>query len=75
MLPYSPLLASLLSAVAVALSGCAQPLGPADRVEAYYQAIVDQDRDRFINLICADFEREAMLEFDSFGTVELNLRD
>ena len=54
-------------------AGCAPSSNSATVVEDYYKALVAKDRGRFVNLICADWEAAAMLEFDSFGAVEAEL--
>jgi hypothetical protein len=48
---------------------------PAQTVELYYQALVEKDQDRLIGLSCADYEPMALLEFDSFLSVETTLED
>jgi len=48
---------------------------PAQTVELYYQALVEKDQDRLVNLSCADYESMALLEFDSFLSVETTLED
>lgn len=48
---------------------------PAQTVELYYQALVEKDQDRLINLSCADWESMALLEFDSFLSVETTLEN
>ena len=48
---------------------------PAQTVELYYQALVEKDQDRLVNLSCADWESMALLEFDSFLSVETSLED
>jgi hypothetical protein len=44
-------------------------------VELYHQALVEKDQDRLINLSCADWENQALLELDSFVSVETELVD
>lgn len=46
---------------------------PAKAVEMYYQALVEKDHARLINQSCADWESTALLEFDSFISVETEL--
>jgi hypothetical protein len=48
---------------------------PAQTVELYHQALVEKDQDRLINLSCADWENQALLELDSFVSVETELVD
>jgi hypothetical protein len=55
------------------LMGCAPSSNPAAVVEEYYKALVAKDHGRFVDLICADWESDALLEFDSFGAVEAEL--
>jgi hypothetical protein len=43
------------------------------RLETYLQALVDKDEDTLIQLTCADWELNALLEFDAFGGVETAL--
>lgn len=66
----------LLSGIVVmlALAGCGQKTTPAvQAVEGYYQAMVDRDDPRFIGYTCADWEEQALLEFDSFQGVDTQL--
>lgn len=46
---------------------------PAQTVELYYQALVEKEQDRLVNLSCADWEPMALMEFDSFRSVETTL--
>ncbi len=48
---------------------------PAQTVERYYQALVAKDQDRLVGLSCADYESMALLEFDSFLSVEITLEN
>ena len=65
---------SLAMLVILALSACAGSGDlPAKTVELYYQALVEKDQVRLINYVCADYESQALLEFDSFTTVETTL--
>lgn len=58
----------------VLLSACAGDGDvPAQTVEMYYQALVEKDQDQLINLACADYESMALLELDSFLSVETTL--
>jgi hypothetical protein len=43
------------------------------RLESYLQALVDKDEDTLVQLTCADWEMNALLEFDAFGGVETEL--
>lgn len=44
-------------------------------VEAYLQALVEKDETRLLNLTCADWQMNALLELDAFGNVGTRLRD
>jgi hypothetical protein len=44
-------------------------------VEAFYEAIVTQDRDRISTITCADWEKDALREVDSFMGVKSELQD
>lgn len=46
---------------------------PAETVELYYQALVEKDQDRLVNLSCADWESMALLEYDAFLNVDTTL--
>ncbi len=48
---------------------------PAQTVELYHEALVEKDQDRLITLACADWESQALLELDSFVSVETELVD
>ena len=48
---------------------------PAQTMELYYQALVEKDQDRLVNLSCADWESMALLEYDSFLNVETSLEN
>lgn len=67
---------TLITLTLTALSACTGGQdAPAQAVEQYYQALVDKDQDRLVSLTCADFEMMALLEFDSFVSVETTLTD
>ncbi|NJL94958.1 MAG: hypothetical protein HC915_15170 [Anaerolineae bacterium] len=71
-----PLLAVLvLGLLALFLASCADSGDPSEAIEAYLQALIEKDRDAFNNLVCAGYEAEAQVEFDSLGAVETSLRD
>lgn len=57
------------------LVSCAESSNPAKAVEDYLKALVEKDRDRYAAVICAAWEADAMLEFDSFGAVEASLQE
>jgi hypothetical protein len=45
----------------------------AQTLQTYIQALVDKDEDTLVQLTCADWEANALLEFDAFGGVETSL--
>ena len=49
--------------------------GAAQAVEAYYQAIVNQDADQAMALSCAEWEPNARMDVDSFLSVKAQLKD
>ncbi len=68
-------LCTLIVIVLFSIAACAlSATNPGDTVKAYYEALVAKDQERFVNLICADWEADAMVEFDSFGAVEAELQ-
>jgi hypothetical protein len=74
--PQFYLLFTLFFISALCLSACAGGEdAPAQAVELYYNALVEKDQDRLIAQTCADFELMALLEFDSFVSVETSLKD
>jgi len=69
------IIALVVMLLAIILSGCDQS-NAADAsaaVEAYYKAMVDKDRDEFISLFCAEWEAQALTDFDAFGAVDASL--
>jgi len=48
---------------------------PAKAVELYHEALVAKDQDLLVNYACADWETQALLELDSFVSVETSLVD
>jgi hypothetical protein len=48
---------------------------PAQTVLNYQEALVAKDQDRLITSSCADWESQALLELDSFVSVETELVD
>ncbi len=66
------ILSCLVLLLVVISAGCTQS-DAASAVEAYYRALVEKDRDRFIGLVCTDWEADATREFDSFGAVDATL--
>jgi hypothetical protein len=49
--------------------------GAAEAVEAYYQALTEENVDQMKSLSCADWEEFAQLEFDAFAGVKTALKD
>ena len=48
---------------------------PAATVEDFLTALTTQDEARLLTLVCADYEFDALLEFDSYGLVQTTLKD
>lgn len=72
----SRLLLLLSILLVIALPACAGGGdAPAQTIELYNQALVEKDQDRLVNLTCAEYESQALLEFDSFVSVETELVD
>ncbi len=71
------LLTSLLLLIAAMLAACGGGGGDdAPRaVEAYLQALVDEDSAKLSTLSCKDWEEQAMMELDSFIGVDASLKD
>ena len=68
--------AIVLMTILLLVAGCAKAqASAAEPVEAYLQAIVDQDVDRLSTLVCADYADAALLELDAFMGVEATLQD
>jgi hypothetical protein len=64
----------LLILVGMIMAGCASSgSSAAEPVEAYLQAIVDQDADRISTLVCSDWADSALLEMDAFMGVQAEL--
>ena len=61
-----------LSAIALlSLAACAAGEdAPAKTVELYQEALVAKDQDLLVNYVCGDWETQALLELDSFVSVE-----
>lgn len=55
------------------LAGCNFSDMGGKTVEAYLNALVNGDREQMVLLTCEDFQKEAMLEFDSFQGVKSSL--
>jgi hypothetical protein len=62
---------ALLSACAGASSGQAA----AAAVQSYWQAMVDRDLNKVVELSCAAWEPQARTEFNSFSAVKLKLEN
>ena len=61
-----------------ALSACSKKSSTSEAarpVEAFYQAIVSQERNRIGSIACADWEKEALREVDAFMGVKSELKD
>lgn len=70
----------LLILVGLLLAGCAGGQqgggsGAVSAVERYYQALVERDDAAFAQTTCAEWEEQALLEFDSFQGVDIALDD
>ncbi len=67
---------SLFILLSISLAACATSAdAPAQTIERYHQALVDKNEEQMVNLSCADWEFMAMLELDSFVSVETTLVD
>ena len=44
-------------------------------VEAYLRALVNKDESGLLNLTCADWQMDALLEYDAYGNVGTTLKD
>lgn len=55
------------------LTGCAGQSDAPTAIETYLKTMVGKDRDAFVKTFCADYEADALTEFDSFGAVEATL--
>ena len=68
-----------LIAMTLIFAGCAQdqadPEAPARAIETYLTARISKDSEAFQGTYCADFEFEALTEFDSFGAVEATIEE
>lgn len=69
----------LLFTTLIMISGCAQRQfneeAPSGAIENYLEARISKDSNTFIGTYCADFEFDALTEFDSFGAVEATLEN
>jgi hypothetical protein len=69
-------LIGLVALLGLALSACAGGQdAPAQTVLLYQQALVDKNQEELINYTCADWESQALLELDSFVSVDTELVD
>jgi hypothetical protein len=69
-------LIGLVALLGLALSACAGGQdAPAQTVLLYQQALVDKNQEDLINYACADWESQALLELDSFVSVDTELVD
>jgi PBP1b-binding outer membrane lipoprotein LpoB len=59
--------------LALFLAACSST--PAGVVEEFLRALTAKDEARLLTLVCADYELDALLEFDSYGLVETTLKD
>lgn len=62
----------------ILLSACSQKTDSSEAakpVEAFYNAIVSQNRDRVSSITCADWEKDALREVDAFMGVKSELKD
>ena len=48
---------------------------PASVVEDFLTALAAKDEARLLTLVCADYEFDALLEFDSYALVQTTLKD
>lgn len=72
----SVLILMLLSLILLtACSKKADDSEAAKPVEAFYNAIVTQNRDRISSIACADWEKDALREVDAFMGVKSELKD
>ncbi len=66
----------LICIVALFVSACGQAKDPAAKaVEDYYTALVNKDSSALSALSCADWESNALLEFDSLQAVTTKLEN
>lgn len=62
--------------VLTTLSACAGTGDvPSQVVERYHHALVEKDEERLLNASCAEWEAMALMELDSFMSVETELVD
>ena len=59
--------------ISLLLSSCSP--SPATVVEDFLTALAAKDEVRVLSLACADYEFDALLEFDAYALVEFTLKD
>lgn len=58
------------------LTACATPISPAaESVQSFLKALSDKNDALLLTTVCADYEFDALLEFDSFALVQTTLND
>jgi len=70
LIPFVPLLFGLTFFLAACIGG-EHPA--AATVEAFVQALADKNEAQYVTLICADYELDALLEYDSFSLVKTHI--
>ena len=59
--------------VTLFISACGNPGSPASTIETYLNALKDKKETLAVNLSCADWEKQALAEGESFKSVEVRL--
>ena len=59
--------------ISLLLTACSP--SPAAVVEDFLSALTTKDEARLLTLVCADYEFDALLEFDSYALVQTTLKD
>jgi hypothetical protein len=62
-------------AVGMLLAACAKAGDPADTIESYLKARVASNADELRKLSCPEWEAQAMLQADSFKSMDAKLED
>ena len=57
------------------LAACAEAGDPVDTVESYLNARVESDADELQQLSCAQWESQALLQADSFRSMDASIED
>lgn len=65
----------VLFVLAIALAACAEEGDPVETVEQYLNARVESDAEKLQSLACAAWEQEAVLQADSFRSMDASLED